>query len=145
MRATDSDSDRLPAPSVATISGDSVICSLYSGAGAAMPRAVAWALMREGFASTLWDTSSSLPSARAVSMLVCSERVSSAQEAAAEVMATRAMAMSAMTMQMTAQAFARERAAAEMPSLWARRPAPGTTEMEGASSKESSSARDEET
>lgn len=78
-------------------------------------------------------------------MLVCSERVSSAQEAAAEVMATRAMAMSAMTMQMTAQAFARERAAAEMPSLWARRPAPGTTEMEGASSKESSSARDEET
>lgn len=74
--------------------------------------------MREGFASTLWDTSSSLPSARAVSMLVCSERVSSAQEAAAEVMATRAMAMSAMTMQMTAQAFARESAAAEMPSLW---------------------------
>ena len=122
-----------------------MICSLYSGAGAAMPRAVAWALMREGFASTLWDTSSSLPSARAVSMLVCSERVSSAQEAAAEVMATRAMAMSAMTMQMTAQAFARESAAVEMPSLWARRPAPGTTEMEGASSKESSSARDEET
>lgn len=65
--------------------------------------------------------------------------------AADEVMATRAMAMSAMTMQMTAQAFARESAAVEMPSLWARRPAPGTTEMEGASSKESSSARDEET
>ena len=114
----------------------------YSGAGAAMPRAVRLGLDARGVRQhALRDTSSSLPSARAVSMLVCSERVSSAQEAAAEVMATRAMAMSAMTMQMTAQAFARESAASTtMPSLWARRPAPGTTEMEGASSKESSSA-----
>ncbi len=145
MRATDSDSDGLPAPSVATISGDSVICSLYSGPGPPC-RAVAWALMREGFASTLWDTSSSLPSARAVSMLVCSERVSKRAGSGSQVMATRAMAMSAMTMQMTAQAFARESAAVEMPSL--RGAATGTGhhyEMEGASSKESSSARDEET
>ncbi len=145
MRATDSDSDRLPAPSVATISGDSVICSLYSGAGAAMPRAVAWALMREGFASTaLGHLKLVALGPGGLDARLQRARLKRAG-AAAEVMATRAMAMSAMTMQMTAQAFARESAAVEMPSLRARRPAPGTTEMEGASSKESSSARDEET
>ena len=61
-------------------------------------------------------------------------RVSRAQEAAAEVMATRATAITASAMHTTAQTFARVSAAADRPCwVWARRPAPGTTAMEGSS------------
>ena len=96
-----------------------------------MPRDSALCLMREGFDSTLWATSKSLPSVRAVSMFCSMALVSRAQAAVAEVMATRATAMRATATSTQAASFARARAPAGSPTGSGRTPRPGTTEMEG--------------
>ena len=76
---TDSDSDRLRRqPSVATIRSQRDLLSLYSGAGPPMPRSRGLSLDARGFASTLWDTSGSLPAA---GQSRCSSAASASQRA----------------------------------------------------------------